>query len=77
MNVEHGDSGFIIFRADPASSDEGKPAVGRSSEWIDHCRSRELAERAAAKRATCSKAREVHQELAQAYSQMIRRAGDE
>jgi hypothetical protein len=65
-------SSIVVFR-EPAESGlasdlEAGAAADRA--WLDHCRSRELAERAAAKRATCSRAREVHQELAQAYARM-------
>ncbi len=75
MNVDDDAGGFIIFRAGPFRADEPEP--GASAEWIEHCRSREFAERAAAKRATCSEARKIHQQLAQAYARMIRGAGGE
>ena len=42
---------------------------------MDYFRRRELAERAAAKRAASSVARGLHQELAQSYAKLIRRAG--
>jgi hypothetical protein len=73
MNVEHDGGGFIIF---PNSRPDEETGAARSAdgEWLDHCRSREFAERAAAKHATCTRAREVHQQLAQAYARMINRA---
>jgi hypothetical protein len=39
--------------------------------WIDQCRARELAERAAAKRASSIDERRMHQELAQAYASLV------
>ncbi len=42
---------------------------------IDYLRSREMAERAAAKRAQSLAARHVHQELAQHYAELVRRGG--
>ena len=44
-------------------------------EWLDHCKAREVAERAAAKNATSIRAHAIHQELAQAYARIIQRAG--
>lgn len=41
-------------------------------ESLDYFRRRELAERAAAKRAASSGARRVHQEMAQCYAEMLR-----
>jgi hypothetical protein len=41
-----------------------------STAWIDQCRARELAERAAAKRASSIADRRMHQELAQAYASL-------
>ena len=72
MNVSNDSSSIMVFN-DPPESRVGS-ALREGSvadpEWLDHCRSRELAERAAAKHATCSRARQVHQELAQAYARM-------
>ena len=56
-------------RIDPAPEPQ-RPA---DPEWIDYCRTREFAERAAAKQAGCTQGRRVHQELAQAYARMIHR----
>ena len=76
MNVCNEGGPIMVFKAPPESrlalEEKGGPTANR--EWLDHCRSRELAERAAAKHATCSHARQVHQELAQAYARMINRA---
>jgi len=72
MNVEKDDGGFITFRDAPFRAENAEPAAQIDAEWIDYCRSREFAERAAAKHATCTRSRKVHQQLAQAYSRMIR-----
>jgi hypothetical protein len=74
VNVCHEGGSIVVFSPSASSENEprsesGKPA---DAEWLDHCRARELAERAAAKRAASTEARRVHQELAQAYSQMRR-----
>jgi hypothetical protein len=69
MNVEHDGGGFIIFPNSRPEEETGAAPSG-DREWLDHCRSREFAERAAAKHATNSRAREVHQELAQAYARL-------
>ena len=42
---------------------------------VDYLRAREMAERAAAKRAQSMAARHAHQELAQHYAALARRAG--
>jgi len=39
---------------------------------IEYFRRRELAERSAAKRASCEIARRVHEELAQHYAELLR-----
>jgi hypothetical protein len=76
MNVCNGGTPITVFREPPKSrlAPDRRADHTADREWLDHCRSREFAERAAAKRATCSRAREVHQELAQAYARMISRA---
>jgi len=74
MNVEHDGGGFIIFRDDPYRPDHADRAASADREWLDHIRSREFAERAAAKHANCSRARAAHQELAQAYARMFNKA---
>ena len=76
MNVERDGGGLIVFRNNwPDEQPSGAPAADGA--WLDHLCAREFAERAAAKHATCARAREVHQQLAQAYSRMIRREGSE
>lgn len=78
MNISHEGSSIFIFR------DSGPPRKQQESEsvgcfdagWLDHCRARELAERAAAKKASSMEARGIHQELAQAYARMVQRAGE-
>ena len=72
MNVCNDGSSIMVFN-DPLESGPGarlRKSSGEDPAWLDHCRSREFRERAAAKHATCSRAREVHQEMAQAYAQM-------
>lgn len=71
MNVWHEGGGIVAFADCWTARDEGEPDLAERSgpEWIDYCRARERAERAAAKRAASIDARRVHQELAQAYAQ--------
>jgi hypothetical protein len=75
MNVCNEGSPIRVFREPPESrlAPDQRADHTADREWLDHIRSREFAERAAAKQATCSRAREVHQELAQAYARMISR----
>jgi len=77
MNVCNENSSIMIFRELPQSrpGSDLKARAAADREWLDHCRSRELAERTAAKRATCRRAREIHQELAQAYARMVQAKG--
>ena len=42
---------------------------------VEYWRAREMAERAAAKRAQSQAARHIHQELAQHYAEQVRRGG--
>jgi len=72
MNVCNKGSSIVVFTEPPRArlTSDSKAGSGACREWPEHCRLREFAERAAAKRATCSRAREVHQELAQAYARM-------
>lgn len=70
MTMIEGPTGFLIFR-EPwgvARNTDREPAASASEGSADYYRAREAAERAAAKRATCVKARSVHQELAQYYA---------
>jgi hypothetical protein len=62
MSIAKGSRGFIAHasNADPSSQPDGQP--------LEYLRTRERAERAAAKRATSTAARRVHQELAQSYA---------
>jgi hypothetical protein len=76
MTMVEGPTGFVIFR-EPWSAGgdpEPEPAIHSSDVSADYCRARELAERAAAKRATSARARSVHQELAQHYARRALRA---
>jgi hypothetical protein len=71
--VSHDPSSLIIFRS-PRACDAEAPASPVGEEY---CRVREQAERTAAKRATSTAARRVHQELAQAYARATRHRGSE
>jgi hypothetical protein len=75
MNVCHGGGPVIVFRDRWSSRNESELPSAKpvDAEWIDYCRARELAERAAAKKAGSIEARRIHQQLAQAYARMIRR----
>ena len=71
-------TGVVVFR-NPVNSANGsgaaqpdRPARTCSAEYL---RARELAERAAAKRAQSAAARHVHQELAQHYAALVKLAG--
>ena len=71
-------SGLVVFR----SATNGVPAMGSPDDapgpddWsLDYLQARERAERAAAKRAQSIAARHIHQELAQHYAALLRRAG--
>lgn len=67
MNVSNDYSSIMVFRDRLEAAAASRLTEGPDA---DHWRSREFAERAAPKRATCTRAREVHQELAQAYARM-------
>lgn len=78
MNNLNDSSSLVVFREDWATRtnpDTRDLEPDGDLEWVEHCRAREFAERAAAKHAGSDAARRVHQELAQAYARMIRRAG--
>jgi len=79
MNVCNEGGPIVAFRESPESRRASEIKRNRPTDAtsIDHIRAREFAERAAAKRAACAAARRVHQELALAYSRIIRRAGGE
>ena len=76
MNVSHEGSSIFTFSDNWSSRKVPQPETPEPVDagWVEHCRARELAERAAAKHATSMAARGIHQELAQAYARMIRRA---
>jgi hypothetical protein len=78
MNVCDDNGSFVVFRGRWPTSEntESESPEPIDAAWIDHCRARESAERAAAKQTTCVEARRVHQELAQAYARMIEQAGE-
>jgi hypothetical protein len=78
LNNLNDSTSLVIFREDWAARNNPDTPASKSVgdlEWVEHCRVREFAERAAAKHAGSDAARRVHQELAQAYARMIRRAG--
>jgi len=76
MTMVEGPTGFVIFRdcRGAVEDSEPEPAILPDDLSADFCRARELAERAAAKRATSARARSVHQELAQHYARCAVRA---
>ena len=78
MNISHEGSCIFTFRDSWRSRNKPQSEIldPVDAEWLDHCRARELAERAAAKKATSTEARGIHQELAQAYARMVQRAGE-
>jgi hypothetical protein len=69
MNVCN-DGGSIVTFNDTRGLNEDVLDAGPDEKWQEYCRSREMAERAAAKRASSATARRVHQELAQAYARV-------
>ena len=76
MNNPREPSPIVAFR-DPWPARNEPPhqrTAVADAQWIEYCRSREFAERAAAKQAGSTAGRRVHQELAQAYARMIQRA---
>ncbi|HVU29243.1 MAG TPA: hypothetical protein VHE36_02475 [Sphingomicrobium sp.] len=77
VNISHEGSSIVTFAdAWPAKDEpESEPERPLAPEWLDYWRSRERKERAAAKNASSADARRVHQELAQAYALIVRRAG--
>jgi hypothetical protein len=78
MNVCNKGGPLIIFRDEWATKNNPGAQAHRpaaDAAWIDYCRARERAERAAAKHASSIRARRVHQELAQAYASVTRQRG--
>jgi hypothetical protein len=78
VNICHDGGSLLTFTDSWASRNEpqANSLEPADTEWLDYCRARELAERAAAKRASSIEARRIHQELAEAYARRARRAGD-
>jgi hypothetical protein len=76
VNISNEGGPIVAFRdlwperADCAAA--AQPRCDR--EWLNYCRARESAERAAAQNAPCPQARHVHRELARAYARLIRDA---
>ncbi|WP_028968609.1 hypothetical protein [Sphingomonas sp. URHD0057] len=71
MNVCNDCTSIVIIRDDWPTQNRPETQIpdpaAADPEW---CRARELAERAAAKRASSLEARRVHQELAAAYARL-------
>ena len=65
---------MIVFSSTPGDSADGRKEQDEET-TRDYFRHRESAERAAAKKATSSCARSIHQELAQNYAALSRRSG--
>jgi hypothetical protein len=70
-------AGVVVFR-NSTSGMNGSHAAEDESDGngcsVDYLRAREMAERAAAKRAHSLAARHAHQQLAQHYAELVRRA---
>lgn len=71
MNVCHDGGPIIAFRNAWDDSREEASDARSGERWLDYCRTREAAERAAAKKASSINAQRVHQELALAYARII------
>jgi hypothetical protein len=66
-------SSILVFSEEPfGSTGDGSPCGAPST--TDYWRARERAERAAAKAATSTAARHLHQELAQIYARLLQEA---
>jgi len=76
VNVSHDGGPIIAFTSDWCARNEPEDPSRRQAdgEWVDYCRSRQLAEREAAEHASSMRARRIHEELAGAYGRMIERA---
>ena len=68
-------AGLVVFRNSGIGhcAPDDDPRDGNCP--VEYLRAREMAERAAAKRAQSQAARQIHQELAQHYAELARRAG--
>jgi hypothetical protein len=68
---------MVVFKSSSNDADAfaAQAALAADDHGVDYLRARERAERAAAKRAQSIAARHVHQELAQHYAELVRRAG--
>lgn len=77
VNVCNGGGSIIPFPGSSLSGMAFEAELPHSADpkWLDYCRSREFAERSAAKKATSAAARRIHQDLAQAYALILRDAG--
>ena len=69
MNIEHGNGPIMAF----SHNGPEEPAGSSLSHGKEYYRKREQAERAAAKKSPSVLARRVHQELAEAYAQLVRK----
>ena len=63
---------MVFFHDFPGTREATAPSADPPEESIDYLQARERFERSAAKRADSVKARQVHQELAQHYSEKVR-----
>ena len=73
MNICHEGGSIVPFTESRAAQRDEADLPTPVDEWVDYCRARESAERAAAKNSNSIVARRIHQELAQAYAQLIKR----
>ena len=73
-NVE-GSTSLVCFHDQPGGLEMRPADPDPGDHNVDYLRARERAERAAVKSAHSTKARSVHQELAQYYARKIHRSG--
>ena len=72
MSASDGSGAIFVFKDPVAGEDDNPVAITSDTSWREYCERRERVERAAAKRTSSTKARLVHQELAQAYARLAR-----
>ncbi len=68
-------AGLVVFRNTAVGHCAPDDEPREASCPVEYLRAREMAERAAAKRAQSPAARHIHQELAEHYAELVRRAG--
>ena len=75
MNISNEGGSIVPFTSPwPSRNEPEAHANPQDPDWLDYCRAREFAERAAAKDACSMEARRAHQEMAQAYADAVRKS---